>query len=135
MFDSGPSVGGGGFGFMFTLVPILMVIVFAIVIVGIFTNGVRYFRNSSSPKQSVYARVAAKRMELSTHTHHHNNGNGGVHPVNSSRTHYYITLEFENGERREYLDVKNLYGLLVEGDEGYAAVQGEWIVAFERSTN
>ncbi|GIQ61915.1 hypothetical protein PACILC2_04830 [Paenibacillus cisolokensis] len=63
--------------------------------------------------------------------HHHQQG---MHPIRSSRTDYYITLEFDNGERREYLDVRNLYGLVAEGDEGYAAVQGDWIVAFERNT-
>lgn len=50
----------------------------------------------------------------------------------SSRTYYYITLEFDNGVRQEFLDVKNLYGLVAEGDAGYAAIQGDWIVAFER---
>jgi hypothetical protein len=53
----------------------------------------------------------------------------------SSRTYYYITLEFDNGSRQEYLDVKNLYGLVAEGDVGYAAVQGDWIVAFERDVS
>jgi len=53
----------------------------------------------------------------------------------SSRTYYYITLEFDNGTRREYLDVKNLFGLVAEGDTGYAATQGDWIVAFERSNS
>lgn len=131
MINNGPPM-GGGFGIMFTIVPILVVIVFVIVIVSIITNGARYFKNARSPRQSVFARVVAKRMEVSNHTSHHSNGNGGVHPVNSSRTYYYITLEFDNGERKEYLDVKNLFGLVVEGDEGYAAIQGDWIVAFER---
>jgi hypothetical protein len=31
------------------------------------------------------------------------------------------------------MDVKNLYGLVAEGDVGYAAIQGDWIVAFERN--
>jgi hypothetical protein len=124
---------GGGFGIMFTIVPTLIVIVFIIVIVSIVTSGARYFKNARSPRQSVFARVVAKRMEVRNHTSHHSNGNG-VHPVNSSRTYYYITLEFDNSERKEYLDVKNLFGLVVEGDEGYAAIQGDWIVAFERET-
>ncbi|MCR8636584.1 DUF2500 domain-containing protein [Paenibacillus radicis (ex Xue et al. 2023)] len=131
MFNTGPSM-GGGFEVMFTIVPILIVIGFVIVIVGIITNGARYFKNAKAPRQSVFARVVAKRMEVRNHTSHHSNSNGGMHPVNSSRTYYYITLEFDNGERKEYLDVKSLFGLVVEGDEGYAAVQGDWIVAFER---
>ncbi|UVI30493.1 DUF2500 domain-containing protein [Paenibacillus spongiae] len=122
----------GGFGILFSIVPVFIVIVFAIVIIGIVTNGARYFKNARSPRESVFARVVAKRMEVRNHTSHHSNGSGGMNPVNSSRTYYYITLEFDNGARKEYLDVKNLFGLVVEGDEGYAAVQGDWIVAFER---
>jgi hypothetical protein len=131
MLNIGPSM-GGGFGIIFTIVPILIVIVFLIVIVGILTNGVRYFKNVRSPRQNIFARVVIKRMEVRNHTSQQSNGNNGMHPVHSSRTYYYITLEFDNGNRKEYLDVKNLYGLVVEGDRGYAAIQGDWIVAFER---
>ncbi|XEC97243.1 DUF2500 domain-containing protein [Paenibacillus tarimensis] len=123
---------GGGFNIMFTLVPIFIVIVFVIVIAGIFMNGARYLQNARSPKETVYARVVAKRMDVRRHTSHHHHGSG-MHPVSSSRTDYYITLEFEDGQRKEYLDVKRLYGLVAEGDTGYAAVQGDWIVAFERN--
>jgi len=131
MIGNGPFP-GGGFGMMFTIVPVLIVAVFAIVIVGVVTNGARYFKNARSPRQSVFARVVAKRMEVRNHTSQHSNGAGVMHPVSSSRTYYYITLEFDNGERKEYMDVKNLFGLVVEGDAGYAAIQGDWIVAFER---
>jgi len=75
-------------------------------------------------------RVVAKRMEVRSTANHHHEGGGGM---STSRTYYYITLEFDNGERKEYLDVKNLYGLVVEGDQGYASIQGDWVVAFTRS--
>ncbi|WP_018753893.1 DUF2500 domain-containing protein [Paenibacillus sanguinis] len=124
------SVVGGGFDIMFSLVPIFIVIVFVIVIVGIFTNGARYVKNARTPRSSRYARIISKRMDV----RHNSNGHVGDHHVHtsSSRTFYYITLEFDSGERQEYLDVKKLYGLVAEGDVGYAAVQGDWIVAFER---
>ncbi|MNJ70654.1 hypothetical protein D3C77_671290 [compost metagenome] len=70
-------------------------------------------------------------MDVRHHTTHHHGDN--LPHSSSSRTDYYITLEFDNGERREYLDVKELFGLVREGDVGYAAIQGDWIVAFERS--
>jgi len=128
-FSPGPF---GGSGFMFTLMPILILIgafvVFALVAYGI----AGHIRNARAPRRTVYARVAAKRMEVSGSSHVHHHADGTPHHHFSSRTDYYITLEFENGERREFLDVKNLYGLVVEGDVGYAAIQGDWIVAFER---
>lgn len=128
--DPFPYGGGGGFSFnfMFTLVPILFVIIFAVVIISMIVRGARYAKNASSPRDSRYAKVVSKRMEVRNHSH---NMNDSMH--HSSRTYYYITLEFDNGQRQEYLDVKNLYGLVVEGDVGYAAIQGDWIVAFERN--
>lgn len=133
MVSPGPSF-GGGMDIMFTLVPLIIGIGFVVVISLMIMNGVRYARNARSPRESVYARVVAKRTEVSgsSHHHHHHHANDAMHTVRSTRTHYYITLEFENGQRREYLDVKQLYGLVVEGDVGYAAVQGDWIVSFER---
>lgn len=134
-FDDPLSRGGSGFGdAMFTIVPILIVIGFIVVIGGMIFNGARYVQNSRAPKETIFARVVAKRMEVRGRTSHHAHDNAMHHTTSSSRTYYYITLEFDNGSRREYLDVKNLYGLVVEGDEGYAAVQGDWIVAFERQT-
>ncbi|RKN82225.1 DUF2500 domain-containing protein [Paenibacillus ginsengarvi] len=130
MFDIGPFGYGGG---IFSAVPIIFLLVFAIVIFGLIRNVKRYYNNASAPRESVFARVVAKRMEVRNHTTHHHNANGVMQPVHSSRTYYYITLEFDGGERKEYLDTKNLFGLVVEGDQGYAAVQGEWIVAFERA--
>ncbi|CAM4416044.1 DUF2500 domain-containing protein [Paenibacillus tarimensis] len=132
--DLGP---GAGFNLMFTIIPILMVIGFVVVIGGIIMNGARYMKNKNAPRETVYAQVVAKRTEVRSHsnTQHHHNAEGSMHPstTHSSRTYYYITLEFDNGERREFADVKNLYGLLVEGDSGYAAIQGDWLVAFERN--
>ena len=129
MMSPDPSF-GGGFDFMFTLVPILIGVVFVIVIIGFISSGTRYVKNARSPRSSVYAKVAAKRTEVrgsSSHVH-----DDAVHSHHSAHTYYYITLEFDNGERKEFLDVKKLYGLLVEGDTGYASIQGDWLVAYER---
>ncbi|WP_235680282.1 DUF2500 domain-containing protein [Paenibacillus albicereus] len=122
-----------GFSFMFTLVPVLIGIVFVIVIVTMIARGVRYAQNARSPRESVYARIVSKRMEVHQSSGHSHGTDNQFHTSGSSRTDYYITLEFENGERKEFLDVKKLYGLVAEGDVGYAQTQGEWIVAFERT--
>ncbi|MCH1642512.1 DUF2500 domain-containing protein [Paenibacillus timonensis] len=134
-FDPSP-FGGGGFAsggdIMFTIVPVFMVIIFVVFIVLMISNGVRYAKNARSPRDTRYARIVSKRMDVRRSSSHMNENNA-MHR-SSSRTYYYITLEFDNGSRQEYLDVKNLYGLVAEGDIGYAAVQGDWIVAFERDT-
>lgn len=124
--------GFSGFGIFFTIIVVLIVIVFVIVIGGIIYSIMNHFKNSRAPKETTYARIISKRMEV-RHSSNHHNHNGAGHSSHSSHTYYYITLEFDNGARKEYVDVKNLYGLVVEGDTGYAAVQGEWITAFERN--
>lgn len=123
-------MGGGFFNLMSTLFPIIFIVIFGIVIAVFISNGVKYAKNKSSPQESVFATIVSKRMYAEHRSSHH--ANDHMHS-STSRTHYYITLQFDNGERREYLDIKNLFGLVVEGDTGYALVQGEWIVAFERS--
>ncbi|MCR2803582.1 DUF2500 domain-containing protein [Paenibacillus soyae] len=128
----GPSFGDSGFDFMFNIFPFLFFLVFALIIGGIIFSIVKYMRNSRSPEVTSYATVVAKRMDVRHHSNHHHNNEIG-HAGSSSRTYYYITLQFDNGVRKEFLDVKNLFGLVVEGDRGYAATKGEWIVAFERS--
>ncbi|MFH5187338.1 DUF2500 domain-containing protein [Paenibacillus sp. TAB 01] len=120
---------GGGFPLMFSIVPVFISIIFILVIAGIAWNVYRYFKNAGAPRDSAYAKVVAKRMDVRNHA---NQDNTAFPSTSSSRTYYYITLEFDDGSRREFLDVKRLYGLVVEGDTGYAATQGDWIVDFQR---
>jgi len=128
-FDGfGPSPFGGIGGFMFSAVPVFIGIIFVAVIIMLIVNGAKYVKNATSTRESTFVRIVSKRMDVRHHSNMNDHNN-----FSSSHTYYYITLEFENGERKEYLDVKNLYGLVAEGDEGYAAIQGDWIVAFERS--
>lgn len=129
-FGFSPMGGGGLFSLVSTLFPIIFIIGFGIIIAMFISNGVKYAQNKRSPQESVFATVVSKRTYVEHHSSHH--ADDHMHS-STSRTHYYITLQFDNGQRKEYLDVKNLYGLVVEGDTGYALVQGEWIVAFERS--
>jgi hypothetical protein len=115
-----------------SIFPYFFVLVFILIIGKLIFNAVGYMKNSSAPRQSSFVKIVAKR----TRVDRHNNpapGNVG-HSHSHSHTYYYITLEYENGERKEFLDVKKLYGLVAEGDVGYAATQGDWIVNFERVT-
>ncbi|GKU76319.1 DUF2500 domain-containing protein [Paenibacillus sp. L3-i20] len=120
---------GNGFDFMTTIFPFIFILIFLFIAGTIVYRVVQHFRNSSSPQENHYARIISKRMDV----RHVNNNNNMNNVSSSSRTYYYITLEFDDGSRREFLDVKNLFGLVIEGDTGYAATKGEWIVAFERN--
>lgn len=108
---------------MFTLVPIFMGIVFVLVIgVIIFSliRGVSQWRkNEASPRLSVPAAVKSKR------THITRNGDHG-------RTVYYVTFEFESGDRSELKVTGQEFGLLAEGDYGILSFQGTRYLGFQR---
>ncbi|GGA49526.1 DUF2500 domain-containing protein [Paenibacillus physcomitrellae] len=131
---SGFSPDTSGFDFLFSVFPYLFVLVFLLIVGSLLFRGARYAKNAASPRQSAFVKVVAKRTRVEHHsgtpsfTDEH-----FTSTPSHSHTYYYITLEFEDGERKEFLDVKGLYGLVAEDDTGFAAVQGDWIVAFERT--
>jgi hypothetical protein len=114
---------------MFTIVPILIGVVFVIVI-GIILiqagKGVaEWADNNAKPVLSERARVVAKRSKTSG-TVHSNTGGGGV------STWYYATFELPSGDRREFSVAGEEYGLLCEGDEGTLTFQGTRYHGFKR---
>ncbi len=119
-------------GFIFGIFPIMFGIVFVIVIaIFIFTavKGVgQWNRNNNSPILTVDARVVAKRTDVSHH--HHNSGNNMGHM--STSTSYYVTFEFESGDRLELHVPSREFGYLVEGDMGKLTFQGTRYKGFDR---
>lgn len=124
----------GGFDFMFSFIPVLVVFVFAavlgVIIVTAIKGGVRWNKNNNSPVLSVYAMIVSKRMEIHHHRHHHNDNMAMDHT--SSSTNYYVTFQMESGDRMELHVANTEYGLLVEGDMGKLTFQGTRYKGFER---
>ncbi|WKL05192.1 DUF2500 domain-containing protein [Paenibacillus amylolyticus] len=50
----------------------------------------------------------------------------------SATTRYYVTFEFDNGERTELIVGGNHYGMMVENDRGMLTYQGTRFKHFER---
>lgn len=137
MFNMSPDIGfpgssfGGGFDFMFSVFPVIFVIMFA-VIIGIFVvsavKGMKQWHtNNNSPKLTVGAIVVNKRDDVhrrhsGTHEHRHT----------SYYTYYYVTFEVESGDRMEFSVTGEESGLLVEGDRGLLTFQGTRYLGFER---
>lgn len=115
--------------FLFSAMPVFAAIIFITVIGGfIFTfiytigKGISgYASNKSKPVETVPARVISKRP--------HTWGGSGE---SSARTSYYVTFEFENGERIEMPVNSSFYGMHVEGDIGMLTHQGTHMMSFER---
>ena len=121
-----------GFGF-FNLFELMFTVMFGLVI-GIFVitllKGIgQWNKNNNSPRLTVPAVVVAKRGDVSHHRH--NTGVNNHHHYHSSTT-YYVTFQFESGDRMELQMSGNEYGMLVEGDVGMLSFQGTRYLGFER---
>ncbi len=116
---------------LFRLGPIFIGLVFIIVIGGILLNifkGIgQWQKNNASPQLTVPARAVSKRTHVSRRANaNHDNLHG------SSRTSYFITFEFESGDRTELQMDGGEYGQIVEGDSGTLTFQGTRYLGFER---
>lgn len=108
-------------GFMFTVFPVIFVVVFLFILaifISTFVKSARQERNNHhSPKLTVEATIVTKRIHV-----------WGDH----SRTNYYATFQVASGDRME-LEVPNgQYGYLVENDTGMLTFQGTRFISFER---
>lgn len=116
---------------MFSIMPIFFFIVFAIVIIGIVGSMIKgakqYSYNNKQPRLSVQASVVDKRTNVSRRHHNHDN----THHTSTSTT-YYVTFEFESGDRTEFEVDGREYGIIVSGDKGTLTFQGTRYLGFER---
>jgi len=116
-----------GFSTAFSVFSVIFVIGFFLVLgLIIFTaikGAAEWNRNNRSPVLTVDARVVAKRTDVS---HHHNDDMYHTH------TTYYVTFEFESGDRLELRIPDGEFGYLTEGDYGKLTFQGTRFKGFKR---
>ena len=127
-----------GFDLMFSIVPVFIFIIFAIVIVGIITTAVRgvsqWSKNNASPRLTVEAAVVGKRIDVTHHQHANAGDQTGAHGYHTtSSTSYYVTFQVESGDRMEFSVSGAEYGMLIEGDRGRLTFQGTRYLGFERT--
>lgn len=122
---------GFGFDFMFTLVPIMSLLIFGLafglIIASIVRSGKQWHRNNNSPRLTVEAKVLTKRHDVSRHH------SGGEHHHHHYHNTYFVTFEVASGDRMELQLQGHEYGLLIEGDEGRLTFQGTRYLGFERT--
>ena len=112
----------GPHNFIFSVFPILFLAVFGLVL-GIFIstlvkNSKENRKNNNSPRVTAPATVVTKRTHV-----------WGDH----SHTDYYVTFQFESGDRLELEIPHDRFGYLVEGDNGKLTFQGTRFLGFERT--
>lgn len=117
----------GFFGIAFVLI---FVLVFGIFLFTIIKGISTWNKNNHSPRLTVEATVVSKHENVS-HSHHQSGSDGSMSYITTSTT-YYITFQFESGDRLE-LQVQGYdYGMIVEGDRGKLSFQGTRFLGFER---
>ncbi len=78
-------------------------------------------RAHSAPLERLPALVADARTKVSSGDENR-----------SAKTHYYATLQFADGSRRELDAFSNVAGKITRGDMGIAYIKGEFLLAFGR---
>lgn len=114
---------------MFTIIPILIAVGFAVVIGMIIFRSVqgaaRWHKNNESPVLTASARVVSKRQET-----HVSGGAGDTSATSVIR--YFVTFETDGGARHELPVKGEQFGQLVEKDRGELTYQGTRFKGFNR---
>jgi hypothetical protein len=123
---------------MFQIVPIFIGITFVIVIGVIlfsFFKGISlWHKNEQSPKLSVPAKVKSKRVNVSSTSNINQHLQENQHHHSSStHTRYFVSFEFESGDRSEFHVSGEEYGLLSEDDIGILTFKGTRYLGFKRN--
>ncbi len=113
-----------------SIASIMFILVFGIIIGRLVKGAVQWNRNNHSPLLTVNARVVSKRADVTHYNHFHDTG-AGMHRTSS--TSYYVTFEFESGDRLELGVPRDEYGYLIEGDYGRLTFQGTRYRSFVRT--
>ena len=118
--------GDPGFGVTFSImqivVPVMFVLVFGIIIVTMVRGVGEWNKNNQSPKLTVPVTVVAKRSDV----------HRGIETMHTF-TSYYVTFQVESGDRMEFEVSDMEYGMLAEGDRGMLTFQGTRYLSFQRN--
>lgn len=138
IFEKAFKVFGVGFSVtaVVTVITSLLSVSIVIAIVVMIIKSIK--KDNNSPRLAVAATVVSKRTRISQshrsgHTHAHMD-NSYYHSYDSNiSTFYYVTFQFESGDRVELCVPCYEYGLLIEGDRGILSFQGSRYLSFERN--
>lgn len=116
------------FGLFDAMFPIMFFLTFALVfgtIIFTLIGSLRQWnKDNHSPRLTVPATVVGRREHRSR---------SGSREHRHYTTRYYITFQFESGDRLELHIPSNQFGYIVEGDRGNLTFQGSRFLSFERT--
>lgn len=119
-----------GFFNVFSLIfPIMFIGIFGIIIFRMLKGVKEWSHNNKQSIVQVESTIVSKRISVSHHNHMNEN-----HNHTSSSTTYYVTFQFINGERSEFVVKGKDYGIMVERDRGILSFQGSRFISFDRNS-
>ena len=121
-----------GFETMQILVPIVFLVVIGIILTMAVKGIIIWNKNNHSPRLTVDAVIVSKREDVSGHSHNMVGNSTGIHGYHTY-TSYYVTFQFDSGDRMEFSVEGTEYGMLAEGDRGKLTFQGTRYLGFERT--
>lgn len=113
------------FDFMQILFPVMFLTVFGMFVVILIKNISQWNKNNHSPRVTADTTVVGRR----DHRTRHRGTNDHMH----TSTTYYITFQFDSGDRLELQIPAGEFGYIVEGDKGKLTFQGTRFLSFERT--
>jgi cytochrome c oxidase assembly protein Cox11 len=114
-----------GLNFLFVSVSAIIGVVFCVIVLSVIVHAVSYAR---APVQSAFVKIIDKRTMV-TRDHFHDNDN--LWP--SVSTNYFITVEFQDGARREFCASTKIFGVVVVGDKGQITFKQKYVKDFIRN--
>ena len=121
-----------GFETMQILVPIVFLVVIGIILTMAVKGIIIWNKHNHSPRLTVDAVIVSKREDVSGHSHNMVGNSTGIHGYHTY-TSYYVTFQFDSGDRLEFSIEGTEYGMLAEGDRGKLTFQGTRYLGFERT--
>ena len=107
------------FDYFDILFPVLITLAFGVFGLAVARGIVTWNKNNHCSRITAPAVIVAKRTNVIRHNHVNAGDTTGAHGFHTdTHTTYYVTFQFESGDRMEFQVYGSEYGMLAEGDEG-----------------
>lgn len=121
------------FGCFDILFPVLITLAFGVFGLAVARGIVTWNKNNHCSRITAPAVIVAKRTNVIRHNHANAGDTTGAHGFHTdTHTTYYVTFQFESGDRMEFQVYGSEYGMLAEGGEGKLTFRGTRYLSFER---
>lgn len=121
------------FDYFDILFPVLITLAFGVFGLAVARGIVTWNKNNHCSRITAPAVIVAERTNVIRHNNVNAGDTTGAHGFHTdTHTTYYVTFQFESGDRMEFQVYGSEYGMLAEGDEGKLTFRGTRDLSFER---